>query len=424
MKQVYLCLMFFVFCPIDVVAGGFQVTLQGQKQTGMGHIGVATPLDASASFFNPGAMAFLKSPKINFGISPVFANINFQQASTGSSSSNEPIVGTPFGFYYAMPISRKEHSFWSQFSFGLAINTPFGSSVAYPDEWVGRFLAQKVSLTTLLIQPTISINVQDRLGVGVGLSYGLGNFSIQRAVPLYDNSGTEGKLNLQGTGRGAGLNIGVYVEPIAEKLAFGIGYRTTIGVPLENGDATFEVPEAVASLFPATTFSSFVTLPDVMSFGLTYYTKTQAGNIDKSKASFVSMEINRVGWSVYEELRFSFAEPVGGATSLASARRYEDNYTFRLGYQHFMNEKMTLRTGASYDLSAAPDCCVTPETPDANKLGFSVGATIRPTDKIDIDASFLWVETIERTTLNTEADFEATYKIRAFVPGIGVQYSF
>ena len=424
MKYIYLYLTILVYWPLYTSAGGFQVTLQGQKQTGMGHIGVAVPLDASSVFFNPGAMAFLKTPKINFGISPVFANINFQQASTGINSSNEPIVGTPFGAYYAMPFSQKKDAFWSQFSFGLAVNTPFGSSVAYPDEWIGRFLAQKVSLTTILIQPTLSINVQDKLGVGVGLSYGLGSFSIQRAVPLYDVGGTEGQLHLQGAGRGAGLNIGVYVEPIKEKLAFGIGYRTTIGVPLENGDATFDVPQAVASLFPATTFSSFVTLPDVMSFGLTYYTKTQANNIDKSKASFLSMEINRVGWSVYKELRFNFAAPVGGATSLASARNYEDNYTFRLGYQHFMNEKMTLRAGASYDLSAAPDCCVTPETPDANKMGFSVGATIRPTDKIDIDASFLWVETIERTTINTEADFDATYKIRAFVPGIGVQYSF
>ena len=424
MKQIYFCFIILICCPVYLAAGGFQVTLQGQKQTGMGHVGVAVPLDASAVFFNPGAMAFLKTPKINFGISPVFANINFQQASTGISSSNEPIVGTPFGTYYTMPFSQKKDAFWSQFSFGLAINTPFGSSIAYPDEWIGRFLAQKVSLTTLLIQPSLSINVQDKLGVGVGLSYGMGNFSIQRAAPLYDTNGAEGQLNLKGSGRGAGLNIGVYVEPIVEKLAFGVSYRTTIGVPLENGDATFDVPEAVASLFPATTFSSFVTLPDVMSFGLTYYTKTQTGNLDKSKASFVSVEINRVGWSVYKELKFSFAEPVGGAGSLASARRYEDNYTFRLGYQHFINEKMTMRAGASYDLSAAPDCCVTPETPDANKLGFSIGATIRPTNKIDIDASFLWVETIERTTINTEANFEATYKTRAFVPGIGVQYSF
>ncbi|MGB1206610.1 MAG: OmpP1/FadL family transporter [Chitinophagales bacterium] len=424
MKQIYFCLFFFIYWPFYVSAGGFQVTLQGQKQTGMGHVGVAVPLDASAVFFNPGAMAFLKTPKINFGISPVFANINFQQASTGIGSSNEPIVGTPFGAYYAMPLSQQEDSFWSQFSFGLAVNTPFGSSVAYPDEWVGRFLAQKVSLTTILIQPSLSINVQDKLGVGVGLSYGIGNFSIQRAAPLYDNNGTEGKLNLEGSGRGAGLNIGVYVEPIEEKLAFGVSYRTTIGVPLENGDATFDVPPAVANLFPATTFSSFVTLPDIMSFGLTYYTSTQQGNTDKSRASFVSIEVNRAGWSVYEELKFDFAEPVGGATSLASARQYEDNYSFRLGYQHFMNEKITLRAGTAYDLSAAPDCCVTPETPDANKLSFSVGATIRPTDKIDIDASFVWVEASERTTINTEADFEATYKVRAFVPGIGVQYSF
>jgi long-chain fatty acid transport protein len=52
---------------------GYQVNLQGQKQTGMGHTGTGLLLGPSSIHFNPGALAFLEG---NFflsgGISGVF----------------------------------------------------------------------------------------------------------------------------------------------------------------------------------------------------------------------------------------------------------------------------------------------------------------------------------------------------------------
>src|SRR5207248_7632403 len=50
-----------IFCAAAAFAGGFQVNLQGQKQTGMGHTGTGLLSDASCIFFNPGAMTFLDS---------------------------------------------------------------------------------------------------------------------------------------------------------------------------------------------------------------------------------------------------------------------------------------------------------------------------------------------------------------------------
>jgi long-chain fatty acid transport protein len=47
--------------PALLWAGGFQVNLQGQKQTAMGHCGIALPLDNSAIVFNPGTLIFVDS---------------------------------------------------------------------------------------------------------------------------------------------------------------------------------------------------------------------------------------------------------------------------------------------------------------------------------------------------------------------------
>ena len=42
--------------PLLSFAGGFQVNLQGTKQTGMGHLGSSFYLGASSTYFNPAMM--------------------------------------------------------------------------------------------------------------------------------------------------------------------------------------------------------------------------------------------------------------------------------------------------------------------------------------------------------------------------------
>jgi long-chain fatty acid transport protein len=50
-----------VLFSYQLFAGGFQVNLQGQKQTGMAHTGVGLPLDNAALVLNPGALIFVDS---------------------------------------------------------------------------------------------------------------------------------------------------------------------------------------------------------------------------------------------------------------------------------------------------------------------------------------------------------------------------
>ena len=48
-------------------AGGYRVSLQGQKQLAMGHTGVAVVNSAETLFFNPAGASFLKD-RFNFSI--------------------------------------------------------------------------------------------------------------------------------------------------------------------------------------------------------------------------------------------------------------------------------------------------------------------------------------------------------------------
>lgn len=414
MFKKYFLLSLSLLTTLPCLAGGFQVSLQGQKQTGMSHVGVALPLDASAIYFNPGALSFVGGTHVNLGVSPIFSSVNFQQPSTGITSAKEPGVGTPFSAYVSSALGKE--GVMSNLSLGIGVYTPFGSSIEYPSDWVGRYVTQSVSLKTIFFQPTVSYKIMDKFGVGVGFVYGTGDFSIKKAIPLYDGVG-EGSTTLEGSGHGIGFSLGVYAEPI-KNLSVGFTYRTGPKVKITDGDATFDVPAVIAPKFTATKFDLEVGIPSTLAVGIAYFLKDD-------KRDFISVQVDQTGWKSYDELRFVFTDgAANGATELASARDYHGNFIFRLGAQKGINDKLTVRAGAYIDQSAVPDETVTPETPDSQKSGFSVGASYQVAKTFSVDASFLYLDGKERTTTNVEANFDQTYKTRAFIPGIGLNLSF
>jgi len=42
-------------------ANGFKIALQGQKQIGMGGIGIAMPVDAATLYYNPAGLSFVSN---------------------------------------------------------------------------------------------------------------------------------------------------------------------------------------------------------------------------------------------------------------------------------------------------------------------------------------------------------------------------
>ena len=111
--------------PLLSFAGGFQVNLQGTKQTGMGHLGTSFHLGASSAYFNP-AMMGLDSNKfsIEAGANFIMSSVQFQNGRTGVSEFTDNPLGTPFYLYATYKINDK-------LSAGLSVYTPFGSTVVW-----------------------------------------------------------------------------------------------------------------------------------------------------------------------------------------------------------------------------------------------------------------------------------------------------
>ena len=295
---------------------------------------------------------------------------------------------------------------------GLAVYTPFGSRSEWPGDWKGQFLIREINLKTIFIQPTFSYRIDDKMGMGIGPIFATGGFGLRKGIPVQDTAGVYGEGNLDGGASGFGYNVGFYFR-FNNKFSVGLDLRSKVKVSVASGSANFSVPASLEEYFPSTSFSTTIVLPEVVTLGF--------GFRPDSSWRF-ALDVNRVGWSTYDSLRIDFAENTDKLADISSARMYKDSYIFRIGAERKLKKGSFIRFGVYYDMSPVQDGYLTPETPDANKLGITSGASIKLGNKVVLDLSFLYIEAMERTDINIETQFGGTFKSRAFVPGFGLEF--
>jgi len=409
MKKVILSIVFVSSFAVALFAEGYKVNLQGQKQTGMGHIGTSLNLDASSIFYNPGSLSMTdKKYSILFGGSATFSHnaFQYQEPSTYKAESENP-MGTPFYFYASGKINDK-------ISAGLGVYTPFGNSCSWGDDWKGRYLIQDIKLAAYYFQPTVSYKINDKLGIGAGFIYAKGSVSLNKAIPLTDGSG-EGQVSLEGDASGWGYNLGIFYKA-TDKMNIGVSYQSNVTMKMEGGDAIFDVPASLATNFPRENkFDAELPLVSSLNLGLSY---------NFSEKLLVGLDVNYLGWGVYDSLNFDFETNTSALADSKNAREYKNTFTFRLGAQYKASEKLALRVGGYYDMTPTNEKYYTPETPGANKIGLSCGLSYQVTEGLAVDASFLYIRGLERKASYDPEGFAGTYNAWAYIPGIGITYNF
>ncbi len=412
----------FAALPFLANAQGYQVALQGAKQTGMAHIGVATKEDVTAIYFNPGALSLLEKNGVAVGASAIMVKNSFMETGTNRKYESNNPLGTPFYFYGAW--GPKGEGLASRFKFGLGVYTPFGSSVTWGDSWPGRYTLNSIVLRAIFIQPTASFKITNNFGIGVGVSYAIGGVNLKRNVG-FPSLAPDASAELDGSANGLGFSAGVYYQPI-KQLSLGITYRSQVDMKIEEGTINISnIPaflsntSGTAFLLPSTSFKSALPLPGSVAFGATVYATdklTLAG------------ELTYTAWSAYDSLRFDYKDskttnPANQLTNTRSPRNYNDNLLFRVGASYKVTEAITARAGYAYGITPVPNGSMTPETPDADRsnyflgLGYKMGA-------LSFDAALQLVDVSKRTDTSKENGLSGTYKTNATVIAIGVGYEF
>jgi len=273
----------------------------------------------------------------------------------------------------------------------------------------------------------VSYKINNMIGIGAGFVYALGSVDLRRGIGALNTENGYASAQLKGSASGLGFNAGVHIQPF-EKLSIGASYRSLVNMKVKGGDATFSnIPGFLqGSTFPSggtTTFDATLPLPAVASVGLAYKLN------DKLLLAF---DFNYSFWSAYKQLEFEYKDNVNNSNKSTSKRNYVDAPTVRLGAEYMATNNLALRGGVYYDKTPVELGYMTPETPDADRIGITAGIGYKIADRVNIDASFLFIEGREReqteadlAQVGTQADvLPGTYKLRVIVPGISLSFNF
>ncbi len=405
----------FALATAVTYAGGYRVSLQGQKALAMGHTGVAVVSSSELVFFNPAGLVYLDDViNISAGVSGVFSNIAYQNQEYGDNERSDSAMGTPLYLY----ASYKAND-W--LAFGIGVYTPFGSEVKYEEGWAGSHLVNKIDLQAIYIQPTISVKISDQLSIGGGPIYATGSVNFNRSLnrTLTDLDGNRANVAVEAKGISSWGWVASTMFNFTDDFHLGATYRSKIILEADDGTAVFEnVPNSPLTPFENTNIKAGLPMPAEMTVGMSY---------DFGDKLILAFDFNRSFWDAYESLDIDFENP--NIPDSKNARNYKNSSIYRFGAQYDVSSMFTLRAGYYFDESPVRAGYFAPETPRNDSNNFTAGLSVNIGSHLQIDASFLYSHFKE---VNASYDyyfengvsvpFKGTYKTNAFVPGIGLTY--
>lgn len=169
-----------------VLGAGFSIFEQGTKAMGMAGAFTAQADDPSAMFHNVGGLAFFDEQKFSLGFTYITQSEADFEGTTPfpgpeARAEMETLSEAPPHFYWVKPINRR----WN---FGLGVNAPFGLGNEWSDQdnFAGRFISTKATLTELDINPNLGLRLSDRFGIGFGVIVRVSEIELNRRAPAID----------------------------------------------------------------------------------------------------------------------------------------------------------------------------------------------------------------------------------------------
>ena len=400
--------------PSTTTASGFALFTQGAKELGMENSVIAHTEGPGSNFYNPALLTQLDGTQLEIGTTLVFSSTDFRSDLTGESLSSEDSVDYPSILYMTYEVGQS-------LTLGLGINSTFGLSTEWPDDWEGRYIATKAELLTFNFNPNIAWKVSDQLSLAGGIDILYGDGTLENKMNLALFGLPDGHQKFEGDGDGYGFNLGLLYK-ISDRLSFGASYRSGIELDLE-GKAKFDLPAgsppALLASFPNAEGEATLDLPPQAFVGLAY----------KLTDNFM-VEVGGMweGWSSYERLKIDFDEPIAGSNSSITEKNWKDVWSFKLGAKYNMNPTLAFSAGYYHGVSPVPDHTFEPSIPDSDHHHFSLGIQ-KGFDRLTISTSYNYLYNDERRKNNlvgSESGLTANgeYQAEAHLVSISVTYAF
>jgi long-chain fatty acid transport protein len=360
----------------DANAGGLAVREQSAWGQGSSFAGVAAGGSLSAMFWNPATMtqqAGFQSESVLSGILPYSANTPTSAAGLGTSLA---LGGTGNVAHAAIvPSIYYSYQFNDKLWLGLSVNSPFGLSETFPDNWAGRQIAAGgENLTTYNATPSIAYKLNDWISVGAGvqIQYAKLNFSQGTALGLTN------QLAVNGAGWGYGFTAGVTLTPTPTTM-IGLGWRSGMN---QKFNGTINANAACFLVVSCGSANGIINVPDIVSLGL------------RQRLSQNWTAMGTVEWSHWGRttnvaiLTPNGVQVTGAGNPLVIPLNYQDGWFFSVGAEYQWNPALALRAGVAFEKSPVTDTVRNPVIPDNDRLWLSLGGTYKYSEKITLDLAY------------------------------------
>jgi long-chain fatty acid transport protein len=391
MKTILLLLL----CASSAHAGGLAVGEQNAVSAATGGAGAARDDDPGAAWHDPAALADGGGWRVGFSLALARPSLEARATDGAWTADSESAWSTPPHLDASFAQGR-----WAA---GIALGVPFGGGVTWPAMWPGAVESVATQLMVLRAAPFVAWSF-GTLRVSGGVHLDAGRLQIQRNLDFID---TQGDVHLDLAGRGVGVDAAAYYQPRRD-LGIALVYRSRTSITFD-GNANFTSPAAFSEKTPDQTARTQMTMPDTLVLG----THGRRGNV----SAVLDLEYAR--WSVNQRTVVDFAN--AATPQVVQENGWHDTVAVRGGGE-WTRGKLALRGGAYFDPSPVPEEHLTPSSPDATRLGLTLGASYRLGEawSADVFGEHMWL--LRRDTTSTDT-MSASYGGTAVVLGAGVRWT-
>jgi long-chain fatty acid transport protein len=379
-------------------AAGFYLQEQSVRGWGRANSGEVADRGAASLWWNPAAIAG-EETSAAFGATAVLPRGRVEDE--GTLMQRPAMAPAPVGGLALLrdpiqrgvaPASAFALKLSDRLSVGLAITAPFSFTSDYdPDGWQ-RYSAIRSRLVTLDLQPTIAFAPTDWLRVGAGVNVEYADAWLSNALPNLAPGSADGRIRLTGNGWDLGWSVGSQLSP-TERLTFGLAYKSAVSHELEGGVeiSGLSGPLAARNL-KAQTVASFTT-PWQLVAGI------RAG---VAPGTTLNAQAVRFGWSKFD--RIDLAAPLNSFIP----QNYRDTWSLAFGIDQELLEALTIRAGIQFDQTPTRDSSRDPRVPDGSRIDYNVGASLRLSERLTLDAAAAYTDVRDATISRDERFYAGT----------------
>ena len=414
MKKYLLSTILTLAFATNASAAGYQ--LQEYSVTGLGRSFAGAGVmgdDYSAIAFNPAGMSLVEKSGLQTGVIAT----DIRGSVKGSSQPRGyPVVKTGKSnsrIFRVMPNFFGQYKATDKLDLGLGLYVPFGLANDYKNGWFGTEHGQYSGITVVNLTPTISYKLSDSLSVGAGINF---QYAVAHLTGGIIGGGYTDMRDADDLG--VGYNIGLTFKPF-KSTRLGVSYRSKVDHKLHGKNKGNSGATGYTFLDGEHRVNAKITTPETMIFSAAQ---------DIGEKWTLSGIARWTRWSRFDRLDiYQDNYPVPGKPLSSTNEHWRNTWLLGVGADFKACKNLTLRFGSAWDNTAVRAAKYrTPRIPDERRIWVSFGASYTKNNwQLDAGYSHLFVHDAKaQGTADNSGTFNAKYRIKSDIFGVGIQYKF